>query len=334
MIVGTPDLAVCAKFGKALAAALKGKNALIVASSDLSHYPDYDDAVNTDKNTLAVIATMNSNAISEKMNTQLNAGIKSLVTCACGEAPILALISTVKELGGNYASVISYANSGNTFVGSKNRVVGYGAVAFYKTGQNSPTNTENKMSTDMNTASELSKHDKKVLLQLARRTIEQYLNSETLPLPTDLTPAMESKRGAFVTLRKNKQLRGCIGNMSEEFELCNVIGRMALSAAFNDTRFQPVELREMPEIEIEISVLTPIAKVDGPGDIVLGRDGVIINKGGKQAVYLPQVATETGWDKETFLTQLCYKAGLNANDWKSSSLYTFKAEVFSESDFK
>ena len=334
IVVGTPDVDLCSKLGKALAKILKEKNVLIVASSDLSHYPAYDDAVITDKNTLDVIATMNTKDISKKLDAQMHSGVRSLVTCACGEAPILAMITAVKELGGNYASVISYANSGNTLIGTDDRVVGYGAVAFYRTGKDKPVISVNKMDTLMNAASELSVQDKVNLLKLARLTIEQYLNSETLPLLSELTPAMKQRRGAFVTLRKNKELRGCIGTMSDELQLFNVIGRMALSAALNDNRFQPLEVSELPVTEIEISVLTPPVKVSSDADIVLGRDGIILKNKGKQAVFLPQVATETGWGKEKFLTQLCFKAGLSANDWKTATLFTFRAEVFSEADFK
>jgi MEMO1 family protein len=333
MVIGINDIDRCIEFGKSLGKILKDKNALIVASSDLSHYPSYEDAVKTDKGTLEQIITLNCNKISKHMDEQLHSGVHSLVTCACGESPILTLISAVKELECNSASVINYANSGDTFAGSYDRVVGYGAVAFYNAGQNIsdiPLKKEDKTMSD----TELTKDEKQFLLKLARKTIEQYLGSGTFPLPTDISPALKVKRGAFVTLRKKHELRGCIGNMANDYALYNVIGRMAFSAAFNDTRFQPVTLDEMPFIEIEISVLTPFEKVNSADDIVLGRDGVLLSKGGRQAVYLPQVATETGWDKETFLKQLCYKAGLSGSDWKTATLYTFRAEVFGEADFK
>lgn len=333
IVVGISSLESCIEFGKALRKILKGRNALIVASSDLSHYPSYEDAVKTDKGTLEQIITLNCNKVSKHMNEQLHSGVHSLVTCACGESPILTLISALKELGCNSASVINYANSGDTFAGSYDRVVGYGAVAFYNSGQSKQDMLKGEETKNMS-HTELTVKDKQFLLKLARKTIEQYLGSETLPLPTDLPPALKVKRGAFVTLRKKHELRGCIGNMADDYALYNVVGRMAFSAAFNDTRFQPVTLNEMSLIEIEISVLTPFEKVNSADDIELGRDGVLLSKGGRQAVYLPQVATETGWDKETFLKQLCYKAGLSGNDWKTATLYTFRAEVFGEADYK
>ncbi len=334
IVIGTSDLQLCSKFGRSLARIIKDKNALIVASSDLSHYPGYDDAVTTDKNTLDAIVKMNPEDIRDAMDNKLNSGIPALVTCACGEGPILALVTVVKESGGNFASVLIQANSGNTLIGDYSRVVGYGAVAFYTSEQNIiPTNENSKnISTENNKG--LSQDDKLTLLKLARRSIEQLLTSETLPLPRNLTTAINTKQGAFVTINKNSELRGCIGSMSETLPLYNVVGRMALAAAFNDTRFQPLTLNELPDVEIEISVLTPSVKVNSPDDIVLGRDGVILKKNGKQAVFLPQVAKETGWDKEKFLSQLCLKAGLNTDDWLTADLYTFRAEVFSETDFK
>ncbi|MCL5266527.1 MAG: AmmeMemoRadiSam system protein A [Bacteroidetes bacterium] len=179
----------------------------------------------------------------------------------------------------------------------------------------------------------LDSSDKRTLLGYARKTLKQYFTSQTVPLPRHFNPFLKVKRGAFVTLRKNGELHGCIGHMAEDRPLSTVVGAMALQAAFNDPRFSPLSAEELRQVEIEISVLTPIAKVGSAADIVLERDGVVIKKGERQAVFLPQVATETGWSKEVFLDQLCYKAGLNAGDWKKADLYAFQADVFSESEF-
>ena len=334
VIIGSQNLQLCTKFGKALAKILKDKKALIVASSDLSHYPKYEDAVSTDKNTLDIIKTMNTSDIQQEFYRKVNSGIPSLVTCACGEGPILTVITAVKESGGNDVSVISYANSGNTLVGENDRVVGYGALAFYKTAQNIKVIEKTDENNSKKNSTELDSLDKISLLKLARKSIEQYLTSETLPLPRNLTPLMKTRRGAFVTLKKHGELRGCIGSMVENLPLYNVVGKMALQAAFNDNRFHPLEIGELSQVELEISVLTPLAKINNADEIVLGRDGVVLKKGNKQAVFLPQVAKEQGWSKEQFLTQLCYKAGLNATDWETATLYTFRAEVFSEKDFQ
>ncbi|MBU2502439.1 AmmeMemoRadiSam system protein A, partial [bacterium] len=132
---------------------------------------------------------------------------------------------------------------------------------------------------------------------------------------------------------KRGQLRGCIGHMAEDIPLGQVVGAMAIQAAFNDRRFQPVTARELEDLDIEISVLTPFRAVSGPEAVVVGRDGVVLRKGGRSAVFLPQVATEQGWDRDTLLDQLSLKAGLPADAWRSGAqLSVFQAEVFGEHD--
>ena len=136
-----------------------------------------------------------------------------------------------------------------------------------------------------------------------------------------------------MTLNKNGNLRGCIGHMAEDLPLCQVVGFCALQAAFGDRRFEQVQMEEMDSIEIEISVLTPFRKVGGINDITIGRDGVMLEKGGRSAVYLPYVAVEQGWNKEEMLDHLCRKAGLSKGSWKSgATFYTFQSIAFSESE--
>jgi AmmeMemoRadiSam system protein A len=138
-----------------------------------------------------------------------------------------------------------------------------------------------------------------------------------------------------VTLKKKGELRGCIGRMIGDEPLVKIVGVMAIQAAFNDRRFNQLTADELSDIEIEISVLTPMKKVSGAGDIVVGRDGVLINKDGYSAVFLPQVATEQKWNREEMLDNLCLKAGLTAGCWKEKAQFsTFQAVVFSESQFK
>jgi MEMO1 family protein len=331
LIVGEPDIQMCERFGKALAKVLKIKKALIIASSDLSHYPSFDNAVKVDNVTLKTIAGMNLSAIKNEMNDEVDKNIDQLVTCACGEAPIMAAVAAAKELGASYGKIISYSNSGYSSVGSFDKVVGYGAVALCAGKIIPPADVDTLINDPYY---KLTPSDKKALLKYVRKTLEQYFDCQTLPLPRDINPKLKIKRGAFVTLKKNGELRGCIGNMSETTPLCTVVGSMALQAAFYDSRFPQLKQDELSKVELEISVLTPFLSVKSADEIVLGRDGVVVKKSDKQAVYLPQVATETGWNKETFLDQLCYKAGLNAGDWKNASLYTFQADVFSEVEFK
>ena len=141
------------------------------------------------------------------------------------------------------------------------------------------------------------------------------------------------KQGVFVTLEMNHRLRGCIGHMAEDRPLCQVVGAMALQAAFNDRRFRPLTPDEFGAIDFEISVLTPRRKIGGADKIVIGRHGVVLEKGGRSAVYLPQVAPEQGWDREETLSHLCEKAGLAGDCWrKNASFSVFEAEVFGEEE--
>jgi AmmeMemoRadiSam system protein A len=140
---------------------------------------------------------------------------------------------------------------------------------------------------------------------------------------------LREPRGVFVTLKKRGNLRGCIGRMVPDRPLAELVGAMALQSAFEDPRFNAVTARELPELEVEISVLTPMKQVSGPGDIEVGRDGVLIQKGGRSAVFLPQVAPEQGWGRDEMLGHLCQKAGLPANAWKEGTTFlTFQAIVF------
>jgi len=181
----------------------------------------------------------------------------------------------------------------------------------------------------------LNKKQKEILLNIARKTIECFLAGQKLELPKITDPALIEKRGVFVTLRKDGELRGCIGIIIPEKPLVDAVKTMAIEAAIRDPRFTPVNLGELKEIEIEISVLTAPKKISSPDDIVLGRDGVIVRKGNYMGVFLPQVAEETGWTKEEFLSALCaHKAGIEPDAWKKpdTELFTFQAEVFSENN--
>ncbi len=334
VVIGAPDLKLCVKFGNDLAAVLKDRNPLIVASSDLSHYPSYQDAVETDRATLEAIACCEAEQVHRATEGQMSKGVGNLSTCACGEGPIMACITASKALGANNAAIISYANSGLVAIGDIDRVVGYGAVAFSKTPALEPPDPwyiiqSKPLPTPIPT------FEKKQLLALARKTIRWYLESETLPLPRDCSPMLSTPRGAFVTLNKHGELRGCIGHMAEDTPLKSVIGQMAIQSAFNDRRFSPVQMEEVDDLEIEISVLTPYQKVSSAEDIVIGRDGVLIRKNNRSAVFLPQVATEQGWTREETLDHLCEKAGLPSDAWHSGTeFFVFQAEVFHEGEFK
>lgn len=332
LVVGDADPAACERLGQALGAALRGRKLLVVASSDLSHYPSAADAPAVDRAVLAAVARMDGDAVRAAASREMSRGTRGLSTCACGEGPILAAISAARSLGATRGVVASYAHSGDVPVGDPHRVVGYGAVAFAG-GAGGPDTGALDPPPAASPDAPLDAADRKALLGLARETIDRYLSTGTVPWPRGLSPRTRRPSGAFVTLTKDGQLRGCIGNMSAGVPLDRVVGAMALRAAFNDARFPPVAPEELPRIRVEISILTPLSPVAGPGDIVVGRDGVLLSKGGRQAVFLPQVATEQGWSRDTMLDQLCLKAGLPAGCWRKGATFSvFRSEILREGE--
>jgi AmmeMemoRadiSam system protein B/AmmeMemoRadiSam system protein A len=330
VVVGTMDPAVCARFGKALAEVLRGRRALIIASSDLSHYPAYDDAVAVDRQTLEAIAGLDPDNFRVTVNSWMTRFIRNLGTCACGEGPILAAMAAAKALGATHGVVVSYANSGDVVASDRTQVVGYGSVVF--SAAEGKTDIEALVRNAAPPPSgPLTASDKKALLQFARLSLQRYLSSGTLPLSRNLSARLQFRQGVFVTLKQNGELRGCIGHMPADFPLAVATGYMAVQAGINDPRFSPISLKDLAGLEIEISALSPLKSIEKPSEIVLGRDGVVIQKGGRSAVFLPQVATEQEWDLTEMLDNLCLKAGLPSDGWKSGARFqVFQADVFGE----
>ncbi len=327
-VVGTEDLARCERFGKALAAVVRGRRALIIASSDLSHYPAKTDAEAVDRAVLAAMTTLDPATVKKTIAQQMERRVPGLSTCACGEAPILAAMAAARALGATRGALLCYANSGDVPYGDPREVVGYGAVAFTAEEMEKAPSAEPRSS-----VAPISPAGRQALLALARDSIRARCEGAEPPPTGDCPAELAVRRGAFVTLRKGGELRGCIGHMAEDMPLCAVVGEMAQRAAFADARFPPLRRQELPLVTIEISVLTPARHVPGPSAIVVGRDGVILRKRGHSAVFLPQVATEQGWDRETMLAHLAAKAGLDPDAWRSGAeLLTFQAEVFGEAE--
>ncbi|OGW75639.1 MAG: hypothetical protein A2Z72_05855 [Omnitrophica bacterium RBG_13_46_9] len=183
----------------------------------------------------------------------------------------------------------------------------------------------------------LNKEERKKMLKLARDAIVYYLDKgKDLPAKED-DPVLNREMGGFVTLHKHGRLRGCIGNLVGRGPFYLTVRDMAKEAATGDPRFPAVTLDEMEDIDIEISALSPLVKVDDPEKIEMGRHGVLVRQGFISGVYLPQVATETGWNREQFMNSLCgQKAGMREDAWKKREcdIYVFTAEVFGERDTK
>lgn len=301
-----------------------GENDIVIASSDMSHYPAYEDANRIDRQTLALIKTANISQLEKWVKEVGNQNIPNEQTILCGIDGVKTIMEIANLLNWQ-GEILQYANSGDSHFGGKDSVVGYGAIGFSQI-KNQEENT-------------LNKEQKKILLQIARQTVENYVREGKIAEFNIKDKRLQKKEGAFVTLHKDGQLRGCIGQIiPSDQPLWEVVRDMAISACSQDYRFNPVTVGELNKIDYEVSVLSVPEKINNWQDIKLGKHGVIIEKGAKGGVFLPQVATETGWGLEEFLSQLCWqKAGLNPDCYKKTGdieLKIFTAQVFSEKDIK
>lgn len=176
----------------------------------------------------------------------------------------------------------------------------------------------------------LSEHDKDTLRHIAKTVIQSKARGKPAPEFTVDSPILKEKRGAFVTINKGGQLRGCIGYIQPYKPLYQTIEEMAIQAAFHDPRFGPVTEKELPDLEVEISVLTPMKRIKAVEEIEVGKHGILIERGFHSGLLLPQVATEYGWDRKTFLGHTCLKAGLPQDAWKGKDtvISIFSADIF------
>jgi AmmeMemoRadiSam system protein A len=179
---------------------------------------------------------------------------------------------------------------------------------------------------------ELNAHEKQVLLAIARQAIIQSVRTGGEYIEPREEKILNQRNGCFVTIKQQGQLRGCIGNFQSELPLFREVARMALASATRDPRFYPMKEADLDSFTVEISVLSPLRKVDSIDEIEVGRHGIYIEKGYCRGVLLPQVATEHGWDRLTFLRQTCVKAGLPTEAWEAddAEIYVFSAQVFGE----
>lgn len=295
---------------------LMDSETLLVISSDLSHYPPYQVAKQVDTRLLDSIVTGDLNNFIdtyESLEKETHDGVQ---TYACGHAAISVGLK-LAELRDFNGELLMYANSGDVDIGDKSQVVGYGAVMF----------SENKR--------DLNKPEQQLTLRLARDVLQEYYFNKASKIDLSPYPIFKNARGVFVTLRRRQdnELRGCIGQVLPTGSLEQNIKDMTSAAATQDARFGSVTADELAEIEIEVSVLSPLESVSQVEEIELGRHGVMVKQGVKTGVFLPQVALETGWDLATFMSRLCQdKAGIAANAWQTgeAEIYKFSAQVFSE----
>ncbi|MGC9373862.1 MAG: AmmeMemoRadiSam system protein B [Bacteroidales bacterium] len=323
IVIGTQNLKNCKKIATALKPYFNEHN-LFVISTDFSHYPTYDDAKKVDQRTGEAIVANSVSRVMDAISENESANINNLVTSMCGWNAVLSLLYITQDMPDINVIPVDYQNSGDE-TGDQSRVVGYHAIAFAK--KKNQNMSENQFN--------LSKEEKANLLKIARKTMIEYLETGKMPDidKNAITPAMQEHCGAFVTLHLDGALRGCIGRFSANEPLYEVVQKMAVSAATEDPRFPAVKPDEMDEIDLEISVLTPLQKIESIDEIEMGRHGIYIKKGFATGTFLPQVAHETGWTKEEFLGHCAQsKAGIGWDGWRDADIFIYEALVFSEKE--
>ncbi len=317
ILLGTSDSRVCGEIGEALRPYFTPAN-LFIISSDFSHYPPAGDAARLDSETAGAIVRNSPDALLRVL--QAHEQRADLATSLCGWPAVLALLSITEGDSGISYREVQYRNSGDVQGAGKEKVVGYWAIAVER---GKPERA----------SFGLTSPERKELLGIARQTVERYVRDRAVP-PVDassLPAALTTPCGAFVTLTKHRELRGCIGRFDASEPLYAVVQGMAVAAATQDYRFRPVEPSELRDISVEISVLTPMRRIASAEEFEPGRHGIYIRKGSRSGTFLPQVGAETGWSREELLGHCAQdKAGIGWDGWKDAELYVYEAIVFGE----
>jgi hypothetical protein len=305
------------------------RKTLLLVSSDLSHFPSADIAKKVDGAILEATASLKSKKLSERNRSLMSKNYTGLSCTMCGLDAVLMMLRCSDRLGIDSAKVVSYTHSGMVS-GDEDRVVGYGSIVF--TG----ASTDEAESGEADGMPEFSKESRKDLIRTAKEAVQASVSGDrTMYEPSD-NPELQVKAGCFVTLKNNGRLRGCIGRFTSDKPLWDTVRQMAIASATMDKRFQhdPITPEEVPDLSVEISVLSPPKRISDPlKEIRLGTDGIIIKEGGKSGTFLPQVATETGWSPEEFLGHCARdKAGIGWDGWKKSTaeVYTFTAVIIED----
>ncbi|MBQ3881150.1 MAG: AmmeMemoRadiSam system protein B [Bacteroidales bacterium] len=341
VVIGTERLGVLQKIAEVLEPYFNEEN-LFVISSDFSHYPSYEDARASD---LYMAETIQNGGLEEFLKALSyirKRGFPGQDTAACGACAITVLLSMMDSVGRDSFEVshIMYSNSGDSPYGDRDAVVGYNSFVVTRSdttikNDSEMDETEGKIQQAEETESvfNFTLEEKKGMISAARSSIYSALGLE---YEEDSAPAgilKEKGYGVFVTLHLGGRLRGCIGRFTSSTSLDSTIREMARSAAFSDPRFPELTRDEAQRVEIEVSVLSPLKKIESIDEFKLGRDGIYMIKGYHHGTFLPQVAEETGWNTEEFLGHCAAdKAGIGYYGWKDADLYTYQTGVVKESD--
>jgi AmmeMemoRadiSam system protein A len=296
----------------------------MIASTDLSHFYDQKKANKLDSAVRTAIEMFDAK--------QLVRVIQSGQGEACGAGPVASVMQAAKRLGSKEVRFLEYTTSGET-TGDFSEVVGYLSAAIVASKDTSVKPKPDKSLLGAKPAAPnalvtISEEDKDLLKRIAHDAIGARLKLKSYEPPT--TESLDIKRGLFVTIKLDGELRGCIGQLKSRQPLCDAVADMALAAAFEDPRFPELTAAEYERLEYEISVLSALERVKDFRDIKVGRDGLMIKLDMHSGLLLPQVATEYGWDRTQFLEQTCLKAGLPKESYKDkfAEIYRFAAVVF------
>lgn len=311
VIISTNDYRKLKRIADALKPYLTEEN-LFIVSSDFSHYPSYEDACKVDAQTGKAVESGDVEQFIATLEENARSGVRNLATSACGEAAIATMLIMTDST--YQVKHLQYQNSGDIDHHDHSRVVGYHAFAIIR-----GASQEFSLSAD----------EKLTLKKIALTSIKDSLNGKAKAEHPSLTATLRQKCGAFVSLHKHGRLRGCIGHFGEDVPLHEIVAEMARAAAFEDPRFMPVTADELADIDIEISVLTPMRRIHSLDEFQLHRHGIYIRRGYRSGTFLPQVADEVNWTKEEFVSHCAQdKAGIGWDGWRDAELYVYEAIVF------
>ncbi len=313
IILGTHDHEICKGIADILKKWFTPENLWII-STDFSHYPEYKNANQVDHLSANAICSNQPQKLQAVLKENKNLKIDNLVTSLCGWTSVLTLLYMTENQNFDFKKIY-YQNSGDAeLYGSKDRVVGYWSIAVYK----------------QSDEFRILQNEREELIGKARESIRFYVqNGENGKIKPHIGDGILNEiMGAFVSIYVKNKLRGCIGGFAKKKTLNEMVQQMAVSAS-HDRRFDPINKDELDKMELEISVLSPLRKIDSVDEIELGKHGIYIKQGHNSGTFLPQVATKTGWNLEEFLGHCSRdKAGIGWEGWKDADIFVYEAIIF------